>query len=74
MSMPVTVREIADHLGWEKDDAYHLVRVLLLTGGARERGIRRPEKGPGKGENVYSVNADASKHLAAIGRRLREIV
>lgn len=71
MTHPLTTREIADLLGWTRDDAYHLVRALIAADLAFDCGVRKPANGRGKGENVYDIADGLDKGLARIARQLQ---
>lgn len=55
----LTTEEIAEKLGLDKQDAYNLVRGLLIVNACKKVGTRPGPNGKGKGTNLYAFEANA---------------
>jgi len=55
----MTTEEIAERLGLDKQDAYNLVRGLLIVNACKKVGTRPGPNGKGKGTNLYAFAPDA---------------
>ena len=71
MTRPVTVKEIAELFNIDKDTAYGFIRFCLAIDAAVDRGVRKPEGGRGRGENVYSIRSNITDTVATFTEKFK---
>ena len=66
----MTILEIAALVQVDRDAAYHLVQFLVARKLAECVGVRKPEGGKGKGQNVYRLADNLDQRLGEVGAEL----
>lgn len=69
----MSTQELAEKLDVDKTTAYGLIKFLCSVGAAEKSGTRKTHGKRGKGESLYTVNAENLDHcLKALFLKLTE--